>query len=104
VCISKKLQAKRGVSSLIAQRGFALQNRVKKIKLLTKALQKPKPYQLRNVVNLMIDFEEEISKYKPILGIDDVESSIQTDEIKDMMDLLQYITDQASGRRRKGKI
>jgi len=52
----------------------------------------------------MIDFEEEISKYKPILGIDDVESSIQTDEIKDMMDLLQYITDQASGRRRKGKI
>ena len=52
----------------------------------------------------MINFEEEVSKYKPILNIDDVESSIQTDEIKDMMDLLQYITDQASGRRRKGKI
>jgi len=52
----------------------------------------------------MINFEEEVSKYKPILNIDDVEHSIQTDEIKDMMDLLQYITDQASGRRRKGKI
>jgi len=52
----------------------------------------------------MIDFNEELSKYKPILGIDDVELSVQTDEIKDMMDLLQYITDQASGRRRKGKI
>jgi len=58
----------------------------------------------RNVVEYMINFEEEISKYKPILNIDDVEHSIQTDEIKDMMDLLQYITDQASGRRRKGKI
>ena len=52
----------------------------------------------------MINFEEEVSKYKPILNIDEVESSIQSDEIKDMMDLLQYITDQASGRRRKGKI
>jgi hypothetical protein len=48
----------------------------------------------------MIDFMEEVSKYKPILGVDGVESSIQTDEIKDMMDLLQYITDQVSGRRR----
>ena len=50
----------------------------------------------------MIDFNEELSKYKPILVIDEVETSIQTDEIKDMMDLLQYITDQVSGRRRKG--
>ncbi|WP_250229341.1 hypothetical protein [Anaeropeptidivorans aminofermentans] len=44
----------------------------------------------------MIDFMEEISKYKPILGIGEVGSSIQTDEIKDMMDLLQYITDQVA--------
>ena len=58
---------------------------------------------VRNVIS-MINFEEEVSKYKPILNIDEVESSIQSDEIKDMMDLLQYITDQASGRRRKGKI
>jgi len=52
----------------------------------------------------MINFDEEITKYKPILNLDEVESSMQSDEIKDMMDLLQYITDQASGRRRKGKI
>lgn len=44
----------------------------------------------------MIDFKEELSKYKPILGIGEVGSAIQTDEIKDMMDLLQYITDQVT--------
>jgi len=59
---------------------------------------------MRNVGVIMINFDEEVSKYKPILTIDEVESSMQSDEIKDMMDLLQYITDQASGRRRKGKI
>lgn len=41
----------------------------------------------------MIDFKEEISKYKPILSVDDVEADLN-DEIKDMMDLLQYITRQ----------
>jgi len=41
----------------------------------------------------MIDFKEEINKYRPILSVDDVESVIN-DEVKDMMDLLQYITKQ----------
>ncbi|MCL2592058.1 MAG: hypothetical protein FWD82_01715 [Defluviitaleaceae bacterium] len=44
----------------------------------------------------MINFKEEVSKYKPILSIEDVESSIEADEVKDMMDLLQYITNQVS--------
>ena len=39
----------------------------------------------------MIDFKEEISKYQPVLSVDDVESVIN-DEVKDMMDLLQQIT------------
>lgn len=42
----------------------------------------------------MLDFKEEIAKYKPVLGLDDVEQSIQSDEIRDIMDLLQYITRQ----------
>lgn len=43
----------------------------------------------------MIDFKEEINKYKPVLSVDDVESVIN-DEVRDMMDLLQYITRQIS--------
>ena len=41
----------------------------------------------------MIDFKEEINKYKPVLSVDDVESVVN-DEVRDMMDLLQYITKQ----------
>jgi len=41
----------------------------------------------------MIDFKEEISKYKPVLSVDDVENVVN-DEVRDMMDLLQYITKQ----------
>jgi len=41
----------------------------------------------------MIDFKEEINKYKPVLSVDDVESVVN-DEVKDMMDLLQYLTKQ----------
>lgn len=41
----------------------------------------------------MIDFKEEINKYKPILSVDDVESAVGS-EVKDMMDLLQYISKQ----------
>ena len=39
----------------------------------------------------MIDFREEISKYKPIRPIDDVEEAVR-DEVHDIMDLLQYIS------------
>ncbi len=42
----------------------------------------------------MINFKEEIDKYKPVLGIDDVEASISADEVRDIMDLLQYIAQQ----------
>ncbi len=40
----------------------------------------------------MIDFKEEISKYEPIMGMDEVEKAIRSDEIKDIMDLLQHLT------------
>jgi len=39
----------------------------------------------------MIDFKEEIGKYKPIRTIDDVEDAVR-DEIMDIMDLLQHIS------------
>jgi len=43
----------------------------------------------------MIDFKEEISKYKPIRPVDDVEVALR-DEITDIMDLLQYISGKRS--------
>jgi len=39
----------------------------------------------------MIDFKEEISKYKPVRTADEVEDAMR-DEIMDIMDLLQYIS------------
>lgn len=39
----------------------------------------------------MIDFKEEINKYKPVRNVDEVEDAVR-DEILDIMDLLQYIS------------
>ena len=44
----------------------------------------------------MIDFKEEISKYKPVRTVDEVESALN-DEVLDIMDLLQYISGRTSG-------
>jgi len=43
----------------------------------------------------MIDFKDEISKYKPVRTVDEIEDGIQ-DEILDIMDLLQYISSKAN--------
>jgi len=43
----------------------------------------------------MIDFKDEIIKYKPILTVEEVEDSIK-DEVSDIMDLLQYISGKTS--------
>jgi len=44
----------------------------------------------------MIDFKEEIAKYKPIRTVEEVEDGAK-DEILDIMDLLQYISGKAAG-------
>ncbi len=40
----------------------------------------------------MIDFREELKKYKPILEVDDIEGAVKSDEIQDMEDLLQTLS------------
>ena len=52
---------------------------------------------IRGRLSLMIDFKEEISKYKPIRPVDDVETAVR-DEIMDIMDLLQYISGKTSDK------
>jgi len=43
----------------------------------------------------MIDFREEINKYTPILSIAEIEDSINnTDDVKDIMDLLTHLIKQ----------
>lgn len=42
----------------------------------------------------MINFKEEIKKYGKILEVEEIEDSISSSEIKDIMDMLQYITKQ----------
>lgn len=39
----------------------------------------------------MIDFKIEVEKYKPVLEVEQVESSVQSDEMQDIMDLLQHM-------------
>ena len=42
----------------------------------------------------MIDFREEINKYMPVLEMEDVSDAVGNDELKDVMDMLQRVTDQ----------
>jgi len=46
----------------------------------------------------MLDFKEELKKFKPVLGMDDVEKAIKSDEVKDVMDLLQYLSTRINER------
>ncbi|MBQ8662661.1 MAG: hypothetical protein IJ471_02260 [Eubacterium sp.] len=39
----------------------------------------------------MIDFEEEIKKYKPSMEIEDAEDAIYSRDMTDMMDVLQQM-------------
>ena len=42
----------------------------------------------------MLDFKEELSKYKPILSVDEIEESVSGDDVKDIMDLLTHLIKQ----------
>ncbi|MFI3173752.1 MAG: hypothetical protein R3Y53_00950 [Bacillota bacterium] len=39
----------------------------------------------------MLDFKEELSKYQPILELDEIQNSLQPSQLKDLMDVLEYI-------------
>lgn len=42
----------------------------------------------------MINFKEELAKYKPILEVDDIEDTIYSNELQDIFDMLQYVSRQ----------
>jgi hypothetical protein len=51
----------------------------------------------------MIDFKEEISKYKPVRTVDELEEGIK-DELQDILDLLLYISGKTSSGNEVGRL
>lgn len=41
---------------------------------------------------MALDFKLELKKYQPILELEDVESSLKNDDTKDIIDLLEQLT------------
>ncbi len=39
----------------------------------------------------MLNFEEEIKKFKPSLEVDHIEENIQKNQVEDIFDILQYV-------------
>ena len=42
----------------------------------------------------MINFEEELKKFKPSLEVEDIEDAVYQEEMTDVMDLLNKVMDQ----------
>ena len=42
----------------------------------------------------MLDFEEELKKFKPSLEVEDIEDVVYQEEMTDVMDLLNKVMDQ----------
>lgn len=47
----------------------------------------------------MIDFKTELKKYQPILEVEEIEDAVHNDEMSDIVDLLQHITEINKPRR-----
>lgn len=39
----------------------------------------------------MFNFKDELSRYQPIMEIDEIEDSLQTTQMQDLLDILQHI-------------
>ncbi len=42
----------------------------------------------------MIDFKAEMERFKPIMEIDELEDSIKTYDMEDMIDILKYLSEE----------
>lgn len=47
----------------------------------------------------MLDFDEELKKFKPVLSVDEVEDAIYSRDMTDVIDLLQEIRNAESAGR-----
>ncbi len=49
----------------------------------------------------MINYEEELKKFKPCLDVDEIESAIYTRDLTDIVDILKEMTINHDGKKRK---
>lgn len=42
----------------------------------------------------MLDYEEELKKFKPSIEVDDIENTVYQEDLTDMTDLLKQVMDQ----------
>ncbi|MDR2183742.1 MAG: hypothetical protein LBE55_06165 [Clostridiales bacterium] len=40
----------------------------------------------------MINFDEELKKYKPVLEVDDLQEGVGVNDVKDILEMLQYLS------------
>lgn len=40
----------------------------------------------------MIDFNEELKKFKPVLEVDELQDGVNGNDVKDMLELLQHLS------------
>ena len=45
----------------------------------------------------MLDYEEELKKFKPSLEVDDIEEAVYQEDLSDMTDILREMLSQANG-------
>ncbi|MBU3878692.1 hypothetical protein HGO97_023120 [Faecalicatena sp. AGMB00832] len=43
---------------------------------------------------MMLDYEEELKKFKPSLEVEDIEDAVYQEDLSDMTDLLREVMDQ----------
>jgi len=46
----------------------------------------------------MLDLKTELSKYKPALDVDDLQESLDLNEVQDIVDLMQQLAGKKSGK------
>ncbi len=46
----------------------------------------------------MLNYEEELKKFKPSLEVDDIEDAVYQEDLTDMSDLLKQVMDQSASR------
>ena len=49
---------------------------------------------MRKGGRVMLDFEEELKKFKPSLEVEDIEDAVYQEDLSDMTDLLREVMDQ----------
>jgi hypothetical protein len=50
--------------------------------------------------NVMLNYEEELKKFKPSLEVDDIEDAVYQEDLSDMSDLLKQVMDKSGASTR----